>query len=74
MGSLTRKATPDRSKINMQSGQEVRWSHELGITREQLQKLVDKVGNAAATVRRELEREKSGATASLTDPVSSILI
>ena len=64
MDSLTRKATPDRSKINMQSAQEVRcWSHELGITREQLQKLVDKVGNAAATVRRELEREKSGGAA-----------
>ena len=34
------------------------WTHELGVTREQLQKLVDKVGNAAAAVRKELEHEK----------------
>jgi len=48
----------------MQSAQEVKcWTHELGITREQLQKLVDKVGNAAATVRKELEREKNGGAA-----------
>jgi hypothetical protein len=64
MDSLTRKETPDRNKINMQSAQEVKcWIHELGITREQLQKLVDKVGNAAATVRKELEREKNGGAA-----------
>jgi len=64
MGSLTRKATPDRSKINLHSAQEVKcWSHELGITREQLQKLVDKVGNSGAAVRKELEREKSNRTA-----------
>lgn len=61
MGSLARKETPDRSKINMHSAQEMRcWAHEFGITREQLRKLVDKVGNAAATVRKELQREKSG--------------
>jgi hypothetical protein len=34
------------------------WTHELGVTREQLQKLVDKVGNAAAAVRKELDHEK----------------
>lgn len=56
MDGLTRKEAPDRSKINMHVASEVKcWSHELGVTREQLQKLV---GNAAAAVRKELEHEK----------------
>ena len=59
MDGLTRKEAPDRSKINMQVASEVKcWTHELGVTREQLQKLVDKVGNAAAAVRKELEHER----------------
>lgn len=50
-----KKSTPDRSKINMHADFEVRhWSKTLGVTREQLQKAVDKVGNSAATVRKEL--------------------
>jgi hypothetical protein len=36
-------------------GHEVRyWTQELGVTKEQLQKLVDKVGSSAAAVRKEL--------------------
>ena len=30
------------------------WSRELGVDRQQLQKLVEKVGNSAAAVRKEL--------------------
>ena len=30
------------------------WTHQLGVTREQLQKAVDKVGNSAAAVRKQL--------------------
>jgi 3-oxoacyl-[acyl-carrier-protein] synthase III len=30
------------------------WTKELGVNQEQLQKLVDKVGNSAAAVRKEL--------------------
>jgi hypothetical protein len=30
------------------------WTKELGVNRDQLQKLVDKVGNSAASVRKEL--------------------
>lgn len=30
------------------------WTHELGISKEELQKAVDKVGNSAAAVRKEL--------------------
>ena len=55
MDHLTRKGRPDRSKINMHEPYEVKyWTHALGISREELQKAVDKVGNAAAAVRKEL--------------------
>jgi uncharacterized protein DUF3606 len=59
VGGLTRKETPDRGKINMHDlAEEKWWSHELGVSRERLRSLVDKVGNSAVTVRKELDREK----------------
>jgi hypothetical protein len=55
MDNLTKRDQRDRSKINMHEDFEVKyWTRELGVTREQLQKAVDKVGNSAATVRKEL--------------------
>lgn len=55
MDNLTRRDQPDRSKINMHAACEVKhWAHALGVSREQLQKAVDKVGNSAAAVRKEL--------------------
>ena len=55
MDSLTRREQPDRSKINMHESYEVKyWTHQLGISRERLQQAVDKVGNSAAAVRKEL--------------------
>ncbi|WP_342740914.1 DUF3606 domain-containing protein [Bradyrhizobium sp. B117] len=33
------------------------WTHALGVTHEELQKAIDKVGNSAATVRKELDKE-----------------
>jgi len=55
MDHLTKRDTPDRSKINMQEGWEVKyWTRELGISQAELQKIVDKVGNSAAAVRKEL--------------------
>ena len=55
MDGLTKRAQPDRSKINMQQRFEVKyWTHKLGISKERLQQVVDKVGNSAAAVRKEL--------------------
>ena len=55
MDNLTRKKHPDRSKIDMHRPSEVKfWLRALGISKEDLQKAVDKVGNTAATVRKEL--------------------
>jgi hypothetical protein len=55
MDNLSKRGTADRSKINMSEAFEVKhWSKELGVTKERLQQLVDKVGNSAAAVRKEL--------------------
>ncbi|QHO72471.1 DUF3606 domain-containing protein [Bradyrhizobium sp. CCBAU 051011] len=55
MDNLTKRNQPDRSKINMHEDYEVKhWTKALGVTREKLQKAVDKVGNSAAAVRKEL--------------------
>jgi hypothetical protein len=55
MDTLTKKEQPDRSKINMHDPLEVKhWTKELGVSIEELQKAVEKVGNSAATVRKEL--------------------
>lgn len=52
---LKNKGQPDRSKINMHEAHEVKyWTKQLGVDRVQLQKLVEKVGNSAAAVRKEL--------------------
>jgi len=46
---------PDRSKINMNEDYEVHyWTKHLNISKEELQKIVDKVGNSAAAIRKEL--------------------
>ena len=55
MQSLKNKAQHDRSKINMHEPQEVQcWTKHLKVSKEELQKAVDKVGNGAAAVRKEL--------------------
>ena len=55
MDDRKKKGSQDRSKINMHEDFEVKyWTKELGVTKERLQKAVDKVGNSAAAVRKEL--------------------
>jgi 3-oxoacyl-[acyl-carrier-protein] synthase III len=55
MDDLKKKGSQDRSKINMHEPHEVRyWTKHLNVSKEQLQKAVDKVGNSAAAVRKEL--------------------
>jgi hypothetical protein len=50
-----RRGMPDRSKIRMNEDHEVRyWTKHLGVTRDELQGAVDKVGNSAAAVRKQL--------------------
>ncbi|WGD55646.1 DUF3606 domain-containing protein [Bradyrhizobium sp. CB1650] len=57
MDKLTKRGQPDRSKINLHDDYEVKyWTHELGITRDRLKRLIDKVGSSAGAVRKELDR------------------
>ena len=53
--NLTAREQPDRSKINMNQIHEVRhWAKHLNVSKEELQKAIEKVGNSAAAVRKEL--------------------
>ena len=55
MQSLKNKGQHDRSKINMHDPHEVQyWTKHLKVSKEELQKAVEKVGNGAAAVRKEL--------------------
>jgi Protein of unknown function (DUF3606) len=52
---LTKKAQPDRSKINLDQPSELKsWMRALNVSQEELKRAIDKVGNAAAAVRKEL--------------------
>jgi hypothetical protein len=55
MDDLKKKGSQDRSKINIHEDHEVKyWTKELGVSKERLLKAVEKVGNSAAAVRKEL--------------------
>ena len=58
----TKRDIPDRSKININEPVEVRyWTKHLSISREELLKAVEKVGNGAAAVKKELGHRKATA-------------
>jgi hypothetical protein len=55
MDHLTKREPVDRSKINMHDPFEIKyWTREFRVSGAELQKAIDKVGNSAATVRKEL--------------------
>jgi hypothetical protein len=55
------RGQPDRSKINMSEDYEVKyWTRELGVTREELERVIEKVGNSAAAVRKQLDGPPAG--------------
>ena len=57
MDDLKKKVAADRSKINMHEAWEVdHWTKEFGVSKDELQRVVNKVGNSAAAVRKELAR------------------
>jgi hypothetical protein len=60
-GALTTKPPPLRNHIAMNKELEVKyWTKHLGVSREALQRAVDKVGNSAAAVRKELGKNEDG--------------
>jgi hypothetical protein len=55
--NLPKRGQPDRSKIAMNEAFEIRyWIKHLGVSKEELQRAVDKVGNSATAVKKELEK------------------
>ena len=51
----------DRNRINLQEPWEVdHWTWLLGVSKDELQKVIKKVGNAAEAVRKELGRQPDG--------------
>jgi hypothetical protein len=53
--SRTKKRQPDRSKIATNEEHEVKhWTKHLGVSKEELLQAVDKVGNSAAAVKKQL--------------------
>jgi hypothetical protein len=53
--NLAKRDQRDRSKINMHEDVEVKyWTKQLVAPKDELQKVVDKVGNSVAAVRKEL--------------------
>ena len=55
MDNLIKREQPDRSKINLHQPHELKyWSHALGVSKEEICAAVEKVGNSAAAVRKEL--------------------
>lgn len=55
MDDLSKRRQQDRSKINMHEAHEVQyWTKHLNVSKEELQRAVDKVGNAASAVRKQL--------------------
>jgi len=57
MDDPNKKGPADRSKVNLQEAWEVDyWTNELGVSKDELQSVVKKVGDSAAAVRKELGR------------------
>jgi hypothetical protein len=55
--NLSNRGAPDRNLISLTEPHEVRyWTEALGITREELERVVDQVGNSAAKVREHLKK------------------
>jgi len=55
MDSLSKRAQPDRGKINLGQPHELKyWTRALRVSEEEIRRAIDKVGNSAAAVRKEL--------------------
>lgn len=61
MELFRKQSIPDRIKIGLSQGWEIDyWTHELGVSKSELQGIIAKVGNTAAAVRKELRLGRKG--------------
>jgi len=55
--NLSNRGNPDRNLISLTEAHEVRyWTEALGISKEELERVVHQVGNSAAKVREHLKK------------------
>ncbi len=60
MPEIIKKVAPDRAKIIIADDDQVKyWTRHLGVSREELRRAIDKVGNSAASIRKELAAIKA---------------
>jgi hypothetical protein len=53
----SKRGAADRSRISVHEDYEVRyWTEKLGVSKEELKRAVEKVGNSVEAVRRELDK------------------
>jgi Protein of unknown function (DUF3606) len=60
---INKTVTPDRSKIIIERENHVKyWTRHFGVTKDELTRAIERVGNSAAAVRKELSSVKTPAT------------
>jgi Protein of unknown function (DUF3606) len=60
---INKTVTPDRSKIIIEQEDHVKyWTRHFGVTKDELTRAIERVGNSAAAVRKELSSMKTPAT------------
>jgi hypothetical protein len=59
---ISTKITPDRSKIVIEHQDQVKyWTRHFGVTKDELTRAIETVGNSAAAVRKQLSGLKTSA-------------
>jgi predicted RNA-binding protein YlqC (UPF0109 family) len=60
---INKTVIPDRSKIIIEHEDHVKyWTRHFGVTKDELARAIERVGNSAAAVRKELSSVKTPAT------------
>jgi hypothetical protein len=60
---ITKTITHDRSKIVIERGDHLKyWTRHFGVTKDELVRAIEKVGNSAAAVRKQLSPLKTPTT------------
>jgi hypothetical protein len=57
---ITKTITPDRSKIALEHADHVKyWTRHFGVTRDELARATERVGNSAAAVQKQLSAARA---------------
>ena len=61
--TMISKINPDRSKIIIEQDDHVKyWTRHFGVTKDELRRAIERVGNSAAAVRKQLSAPRPAAT------------